>query len=60
MRPLLDWGLDKKAKLHANQQLVKADLSGKAYDVILPRKASMVNYIGARTVNRHRWVGREF
>ena len=27
---------------------------------MLPRKASKQAVFGARTVNRHRWVGREF
>jgi hypothetical protein len=29
-------------------------------DATLPGKASQVRYTGIRTVNRHRWVGREY
>ena len=30
----------------------------KSSDAMLPRKVSMVNYIGACTENRHRWARR--
>ena len=46
--------------MQANPHIVRLSWRLKQHDVKLSRKTSMVNYIGARTVNRHRWVGREY
>ena len=61
---LLDFGLNTKIGIKENPYTVqlKCDdedsLLLKFSDAKLPRKVSMVNYIGACTKNRHRWARR--
>ena len=61
---LLDFGLNTKTGIKVNPYTVqlKCDDEGslllKFSDAKLPRKVSMVNYIGACTENRHRWARR--
>ena len=63
---LSDFGLSTKVNILANPYVVMLKCDGdessdfKSYDAMLPRKASRVNYIGARTQNRHRWTRRVF
>ena len=61
---LLDFGLNTETGIKANPYTVqlKCDdedsLLLKFSNAKLPRKVSMVNYIGACTENRHRWARR--
>ena len=61
---LLDFGLSAKVSILENPYTIqlKYDDEGslllKSSDAMLPRKVSMVNYIGACTENRHRWARR--
>ena len=61
---LLDSGLSTKVNILANPYVVMLKCDGdessdfKSCDAMLPRKASRVNCIGARTENRHRWARR--
>ena len=61
---LSDVGLSTKVNILANPYTIqlKCDdedsLLSKFSDAMLPRKVSMVNYIGACTENRHRWARR--
>ena len=61
---LLDSGLSTKSSIKANPYTVQLKCDDedssllKFSDAKLPRKVSMVNYIGACTENRHRWARR--
>ena len=61
---LLDSGLSTKSSIKANPYTIQMKCYGedslelKSSDAMLPRKVSRVNYIGARTQNRHRWARR--
>ena len=60
---LLDSGLSTKVYNLGNPVVGKLKCYGEALrvkssDTMLPRKASRVNHIGARTQNRHRWSRR--
>ena len=61
---LLDFGLNTKTGIKANPYTVQLKCDDedssllKFSDAKLPRKVSMVNYIGACTENRHRWARR--
>ena len=61
---LLDFGLNTKVCILANPYTIQlkcddeVSLLTKFSDAMLPRKVSMVNYIGACTENRHRWSRR--
>ena len=62
---LLDSGLSTKVYILANPYIIKTEVWAKviaillkSLDAKLPRKASRVNHIGARTQNRHRWARR--
>ena len=60
----MDSGLSTKSSIMVNPYTIqlKYDDEGslllKSSDAMLPRKVSMVNYIGACTENRHRWARR--
>ena len=62
---LLDSGLSTKVYKLGNPFIIKTEvlwrdieICWKFFDAKLPRKVSRVNYIGARTENRHRWARR--
>ena len=61
---LLDSGLSTKSSIKANPYTIQMKCYGedslelKSSDAMLPRKVSMVNYIGACTANQHRWARR--
>ena len=61
---LLDFGLNTKTGIKANPYTVQLKCDDevrkltKSSNAKLPRKVSMVNYIGACTENRHRWARR--